>query len=127
MKITKRDGRKVEFDKSKIEQAVVKAALAEQMDDISANNLGKRIAQSVAKSLENEGKAFVDIESVQDEVEEALMQKHPSIAKAYILYREKRTKMRRIHSQSSVSLIKEYLKSADWRIKENSNMGFSLQ
>ncbi len=127
MKITKRDGRKVEFDKSKIEQAVVKAALAEQMDDISANNLGKRIAQSVAKSLENEGKAFVDIESVQDAVEEALMQKHPSIAKAYILYREKRTKMRRIHSQSSVSLIKEYLKSADWRIKENSNMGFSLQ
>ena len=102
MKITKRDGRKVEFDKSKIEQAVVKAALAEQMDDISANNLGKRIAQSVAKSLENEGKAFVDIESVQDEVEEALMQKHPSIAKAYILYREKRTKMRRIHSQTSI-------------------------
>lgn len=127
MKITKRDGRKVEFDKSKIEQAVVKAALAEQMDNISANNLGKRIAQSVAQSLENEGKAFVDIESVQDEVEEALMQKHPSIAKAYILYREKRTKMRRIHSQSSVSLINEYLKSADWRIKENSNMGFSLQ
>lgn len=126
MKITKRDGRKVEFDKSKIEQAVVKAALAEQMDDISANNLGKRIAQSVAQSLENEGKAFVDIESVQDEVEEALMQKHPSIAKAYILYREKRTKMRRIISGSATALVKEYLEGADWRIRENANGGFSL-
>lgn len=127
MKITKRDGRKVEFDKSKIEQAVVKAALAEQMDDISANNLGKRIAQSVAKSLENEGKAFVDIESVQDEVEEALMQKHPSIAKAYILYRHKKAKLRRVKAGAGVALIEEYLKNSDWRIKENSNMGFSLQ
>jgi ribonucleoside-triphosphate reductase (formate) len=127
MKITKRDGRKVEFDKSKIEQAVVKAALAEQMDDISANNLGKRIAQSVAKSLENEGKAFVDIESVQDAVEEALMQKHPSIAKAYILYRHKKAKLRRVKAGAGVALIEEYLKNSDWRIKENSNMGFSLQ
>lgn len=127
MKITKRDGRKVEFDKSKIEQAVVKAALAEQMDDISANNLGKRIAQSVAKSLENEGKAFVDIESVQDAVEEALMQKHPSIAKAYILYRHKKAKLRRVRAGAGVALIEEYLGGHEWRIKENSNMGFSLQ
>lgn len=127
MKITKRDGRKVEFDKSKIEQAVVKAALAEQMDDISANNLGKRIAQSVAKSLENEGKAFVDIESVQDAVEEALMQKHPSIAKAYILYRHKKAKLRRVKAGAGVALIEEYLGGHEWRIKENSNMGFSLQ
>ena len=127
MKITKRDGRKVEFDKSKIEQAVVKAALAEQMDDISANNLGKRIAQSVAKSLENEGKAFVDIESVQDEVEEALMQKHPSIAKAYILYRHKKAKLRRVKAGAGVALIEDYLGGQEWRIRENSNMAFSLQ
>lgn len=127
MKITKRDGRKVEFDKSKIEQAVIKAALAEQMDDISANNLGKRIAQSVAKSLENEGKAFVDIESVQDEVEEALMQKHPSIAKAYILYRHKKAKLRRVKAGAGVALIEDYLGGQEWRIRENSNMAFSLQ
>lgn len=127
MKITKRDGRKVEFDKSKIEQAVVKAALAEQMDDISANNLGKRIAQSVAKSLENEGKAFVDIESVQDAVEEALMQKHPSIAKAYILYRHKKAKLRRVKAGAGVALIEDYLGGQEWRIRENSNMAFSLQ
>ena len=127
MKITKRDGRKVEFDKSKIEQAVVKAALAEQMDDISANNLGKRIAQSVAQSLENEGKAFVDIESVQDEVEEALMQKHPSIAKAYILYRHKKAKLRRVKAGAGVALIEDYLGGQEWRIRENSNMAFSLQ
>ena len=127
MKITKRDGRKVEFDKSKIEQAVVKAALAEQMDNISANNLGKRIAQSVAQSLENEGKAFVDIESVQDEVEEALMQKHPSIAKAYILYRHKKAKLRRVKAGAGVALIEDYLGGQEWRIRENSNMAFSLQ
>ena len=127
MKITKRDGRKVEFDKSKIEQAVVKAALAEQMDDISANNLGKRIAQSVAQSLENEGKAFVDIESVQDAVEEALMQKHPSIAKAYILYRHKKAKLRRVKAGAGVALIEDYLGGQEWRVRENSNMAFSLQ
>lgn len=127
MQVLKRDGRKVEFDKTKIEEAITKAAIADKMDLISAKAVGKRITQAVVFDIQVEGGAIIDIEEVQDIVEEALMEKHPSIAKAYILYREKRTKMRRIHSQSSVALIDEYMQSADWRIKENSNMGFSLQ
>ncbi len=127
MQVTKRDGRVVDFDKTKIEGAIEKAAVAVNIDVISAKSMAKRITQSVLFDLEVEGKKTVEIEHIQDIVEEALMENNPTIAKAYILYREKRTKMRRIHSKSSVSLVTEYLKSADWRVKENSNMGFSLQ
>lgn len=127
MQVTKRDGRKVQFDRELIELAVEKAAVADGWGEIEARNMGRRVGHSVETSLANEGKYLLDIEHIQDVVEESLMTRYPSVAKAYILYREKRTKMRRINSEASVALINEYVGAADWRVKENSNMGFSLQ
>ena len=126
MQVVKRDGQLKNFEDSYIQKAVFKAANADGHDDISANNLATRIAKKVTRELEQEGKDVIDIEHVQDIVEEALSQKYPSIGKAYILYREKRTKMRRIISGSATALVKEYLEGANWRIKENANGGFSL-
>lgn len=127
MQVTKRDGRKVQFDRELIELAVEKAAVADGWGEIEARNMGRRIGHSVETGIANEGKYLIDIEHIQDVVEETLMVRYPSVAKAYILYREKRTKMRRINSEASVALINEYVGAADWRVKENSNMGFSLQ
>ena len=127
MQVTKRDGRKVRFDRELIELAVEKAAIADGWGEIEARNMGRRIGHSVETGIANEGKYLIDIEHIQDVVEETLMVRYPSVAKTYILYREKRTKMRRINSEASVALINEYVGAADWRVKENSNMGFSLQ
>lgn len=127
MNLIKRDGREVTFDKTKIEQAVTKAAVAENMDTISAKHLGKRIAQSVFQGFINEGKKSIGIEEVQDCVEEALMGRHPHIAKAYILYRHKKAKLRRVKAGAGVALIEDYLGGQEWRVRENSNMAFSLQ
>ena len=126
MQVVKRDGRKTEFDSKCIENAIRKAAIADGWDELSAKNVAKRITERVTHDIEEEAKTPVDIEHIQDIVESVLMEKHQSVAKAYILYREKRTKMRRIISGSATALVKEYLEGADWRIRENANGGFSL-
>ena len=127
MQVVKRDGRRTEFDSKCIENAVRKAAIADGWDELSAKNVAKRITERVTHDIEEEAKTPVDIEHIQDIVESVLMEKHQSVAKAYILYREKRTKMRRIKSKASVALVDAYLEAHDWRVKENSNTSFSLQ
>lgn len=126
MQVVKRDGRRTEFDSKCIENAVRKAAIADGWDELSAKNVAKRVTERVTRDIEEEAKTPVDIEHIQDIVESVLMERHQSVAKAYILYREKRTKMRRIISGSATALVKEYLEGADWRIRENANGGFSL-
>ena len=127
MQVIKRDGRKVDFEAKSIIEAVKKAAVADGWDDISANNMAKRVTQKVTQDLEAESKPVVEIEHIQDVVESVLMEKHQSVAKAYILYRNKKAKLRRVQAGGGVSLVQEYLSSSDWRIRENSNMEFSLQ
>ncbi len=69
------------------------------------------------------------IENIQDIVEEVLIKhEHDQVAKAYILYREKRTELR---SDTSVMLdvektMGEYLDRSDWRVNANANSGYSL-
>ena len=126
MQVVKRDGRRTEFDSKCIENAIRKAVIADGWDELSAKNVAKRITERVTHDIEEEAKTPVDIEHIQDIVEAVLMERHQSVAKAYILYREKRTKMRRIISGSATALVKEYLEGADWRIRENANGGFSL-
>jgi ribonucleoside-diphosphate reductase alpha chain len=92
-KIKKRDGRIVEFDKSKIANAVFKAFIATKSKD------GKRaeeIAAQVVKLIEERIPGIPGVEDVQDAVEEVLIKNgYATVAKAYILYREKRAQIRK--------------------------------
>ena len=127
MQVVKRDGRKVDFDSKCIENAIRKAAIADGWDELSAKNVAKRVTERVTHDIEEEAKTPIDIEHIQDIVESVLMEKHQSVAKAYILYRNKKAKLRRVQAGGGVSLVQEYLSSSDWRVTENANMQFSLQ
>lgn len=71
---------------------------------------------------------YPSVETVQDIVERVLMETdHFKTAKAYILYREQHAQLRRMISTESIDLVDKYLDRADWMVKENSNMDFSLQ
>ena len=91
MLVTKRDGRKEEFNSEKIVNAVIKAFIAvDGKVTPTANNISK----GIALTIENENKDF-DIEEIQDMVEDNLMSTNrKDVARAYILYREKRTRTR---------------------------------
>ncbi len=92
-KIKKRDGRIVDFDSTKIANAVFKAFIATKSKD------GKRaedIAKQVVEILEKRITGTPGVEDVQDTVEEVLIKNgYAGVAKAYILYREKRSQIRK--------------------------------
>ena len=82
--IRKRDGRIENFEKSKIVNAVLKAMNHEFVNDV-------KFANDVAEKIQNIEKDVIDVEEIQYLVEEELMQSpYKNVAKAYILYREKR-------------------------------------
>jgi len=92
-KIRKRDGRIVDFDQTKITNAILKALMAVQRKD---GDLAKKISNEVVKLVNErfEGKT-PSVENVQDIVEEVLIKNgYADVAKAYILYRQKRTELR---------------------------------
>lgn len=127
-KIKKRDDRIVDYDLSKIEIAIYKA-----MEAVGDPN--KKKAQKLALAVEKElNKRFHErsipaVEEIQDIVE-AILIKNNQIqpAKAYILYRDQHARIRDFQSLiDSDSLMEGYLVQSDWRVKENSNMAYSLQ
>lgn len=127
MKIQKRDGRIVDFDKVKIIHAVEKALASDGKAKEDYKNECVLIANAVEKAFAS-SPVVVTVEDVQDEVERNLMKIGLfDTAKKYVLYREQRTKMRRVKSKSSIELIKSYIEKNDWRVRENSNMNFSVQ
>lgn len=126
-KIQKRNGSIVDFNLGKIEAAIKKAAEAVgKQDTVTA----KVLSEDVLSELEG---AFRDriptVEEVQDQVEETLIRyDYADIAKAYILYREKR---REVREDKNVVVevekaVREYLEKLDWRVNANSNQGYSL-
>ncbi|NTW61755.1 ribonucleoside triphosphate reductase [Candidatus Saccharibacteria bacterium] len=125
IKVTKRDGRKVRFDVTKIEDAITKAGNAtEEFTSREANIITKR----VVKLLESIQSNVLSVEQIQDAVESTLLSsKYKRTAKAYIIYRDQHQKMREIALSSHVDLVDKYLAKLDWQVKENSNMSYSLQ
>ncbi len=124
--ITKRDGKKVEFNVRKITDAITKAgnATGEFGEDIAKVLTLKVLTLAAQLELGD----MPTVEQVQDIVEEVLLASpYKKTAKAYILYREQRKGVREITSKFNVDLVDQYLSRADWQVKENSNMGFSLQ
>jgi ribonucleoside-triphosphate reductase len=127
-KLVKRSGEVVNFEQEKITKAIYKAALSTKIDD---HHLAKKISDQVIMKINNKfhKNSIPAVEEIQDIVEEVLIEnKLISIAKAYILYREQHRQLRDISSATAdEKLMEDYLGRADWRLKENSNMSFSVQ
>ncbi len=127
-KLIKRSGEIVDFDQDKIGKAIYKAGLAVGIDD---RHLAKKLTDQVTMRLNQKfhKNSIPAVEEVQDIVEEILIEnKLIKIAKAYILYRDQHRQLRDINtSTSDDKLLEDYLGRADWRLKENSNMSFSVQ
>ncbi len=128
-KVIKRSGRVVDFDQSKITNAVLKA-FRETGEGSVAD--AKKVSDKVVRLLnKNFKKGYVpEIEEIQDLVERVLMiLDFDETAKAYIIYREQRRKIRESEEtlKEAVDLVDQYIQEIDWRVKENANMSYSLQ
>jgi len=96
-KVKKRDGSEVPFDSQKITEAVRKAAVEVIQDQKKAKSIAVKVTETVIKNLS--AKKIPDIETIQDEVESALMEAgYNKIARAYILYRSDRSRIRKSKS-----------------------------
>ena len=124
--IKKRDGRTVKFDRKKIEKAIEKAGLdTGEFDAAQAVELTDKVLGVLETRNQ---KRLPSVEDIQDIVEDALIDsKFKKTAKAYIIYRDQHKKLREITSNAHVDLIDKYLENLDWKVNENSNMGYSLQ
>lgn len=126
--IRKRNGRIVDFDQIKITDAIHKATEAVGKAD---KHLAKKFSDQVVAQINDKfhARSIPAVEEIQDIVEETLISNRQiRTAKAYILYRDQRARLREMKSMvNSVDLMDSYLKQTDWRVKENSNMSFSLQ
>lgn len=127
--VRKRDGRLENFDPPKIEQAIFSAAKAVGGEDIEKAREITRQAISFLEVL-YKGNRVPTVENIQDLVEKILIENgHAKTAKAYILYREQHSKLRetRVLLKDAVNMVDNYIQQKDWRVKENANMGYSLQ
>lgn len=128
IKVKRRDGRIVKFNQEKITEAIYKAVTAVSEED---GKLSKKLSNQVVKIINRRFENKIPhIEEIQDIVEEVLIEADlVEVAKAYILYREQRRKIREtvIASLESLDMVDQYLKEVDWEVKENANMTYSLQ
>ena len=126
--VLKRDSKLEPFDQERITVAIWKAAKAVGGKD---REQAKRISDEVVALLNKQygDDGVPTVEEVQDLVEKRLIENgHASTAKAYILYRKQHTDMRELAALlSSSDMVDQYLEVEDWRVKENSNMSYSLQ
>jgi ribonucleoside-triphosphate reductase (formate) len=125
--IKKRDESVVEFQSEKIIKALVKALIASKEDGQKANLIGEKIV-SIANVVYK--KSIPSVENIQDLVEQTLINEgYLATAKAYILYREQHAQLRKTKDilADALNLVDNYLGESDWKVKENSNMGYSLQ
>jgi anaerobic ribonucleoside-triphosphate reductase len=126
--VRKRDGKLEPFDQERITNAVWKAAKA-----VGGKNReqSKFISDEVMAELRSRfgEDGCPTVEEIQDIVEKRLIENgRAQTAKAYILYRKQHQDMRELAALlSSSDLVDQYLEIADWRVKENSNMSYSLQ
>lgn len=95
VKVIKHDGRVEDFDHSKIDKAVAKAAeevrtLAKTAEEANIDTPNVHLSYGDG----NKGVTIVGVDTIHDDVERELMKLTPAVAKAYILYREKRTEVR---------------------------------
>ncbi len=127
-KVIKRDGELVNFQIEKISAAITKAfdALNKEYHPDVINLISLRVASDFEAKVKD-GK--VTVEDIQDSVEKVLSEcGYADVAKAYILYRRQREKVRNVNSTllNYRDLVDNYLKINDWRVKENSTVTYSV-
>ena len=126
--VIKRDGQIAEFDLTKISDAVAKAfeATQKQYNKDMIDLLSLRVTSDFQDKIKNNQ---IDVESIQDSVENTLVQAgYGDVAKAYILYRKQREKIRNMKSTilDYKEIVDSYVKVEDWRVKENSTVTYSV-
>lgn len=116
----------MQFDSSKITAAIAKAGSAtEEFGEREAKKLTLRVL-TLAHEIRLD--PVPEVEEIQDIVERVLLDSpFYKTAKAYILYREQHAQIRKIATKANVDLVDTYIQKLDWKIKENSNMCYSLQ
>ena len=127
-KVIKRDGKIVDFDLSKINVAITRAFEAKE---INYNpNIIDFLTLKVTADYEPKIKEDkIQVEDIQDSVEQVLVQAgYTDVAKAYILYRKQREKIRNMKSTilDYKDVVDSYVKVTDWRVKENSTVTYSV-
>ena len=126
--VEKRDGAVAEFQLSKISDAIGKAFEAEQKN-YSRDMLDMLALRVTADFQEKIREDRIQVEKIQDSVENVLIQcGYGDVAKAYILYRKQREKMRNMKSTilDYKEIVNSYVKVEDWRVKENSTVTYSV-
>ncbi len=127
-KIRKRDGSVVPFILDKITEAIWNAAKAVGgKDKERAKKISELLMQELGKKYGE--REIPEVEDVQDLVEKVLIEEgHAKVAKAYILYRKSHEELRNVKGLfDTIEVVDDYIGLNDWMVKENSNMGFSLQ
>lgn len=126
--VIKRDGERVDFTLTKISDAIMKAFTA--TDKQYSNDIVDLLALRVSADFQNKVKdGAIHVEEIQDSVERVLGQAgYEEVAKAYILYRKQREKMRNMKSTilDYKDVVNSYVKVEDWRVKENSTVTYSV-
>lgn len=128
MQVIKRDGEKAEFTLTKINDVIMKAFRATQKN--YTNDIIDLLALRVTADFQDKVREeSVHVEDIQDSVERVLGQAgYEEVAKAYILYRKQREKMRTMTSTilDYKEVVNGYVKVEDWRVKENSTVTYSV-
>ncbi|MCR4690380.1 MAG: ribonucleoside triphosphate reductase [Lachnospiraceae bacterium] len=128
LNVVKRNATVAEFDLNKIKDAIMKAFVATDMQ--YTNDIIDLLALRVTADFQEKVKENqIDIETVQDSVERVLEQTgYTDVAKAYILYRKQREKLRTMKSTilDYKDVVNSYVKVEDWRVKENSTVTYSV-
>ena len=127
-RVLKRDGVTVDFDISKISAAIIKAfeALNKNYHPTVINMLALQVSADFESKIKD---GIVAVEDIQDSVEKVLSDAgYADVAKAYILYRKQREKVRNVNSAllNYKDLVDNYLQINDWRVKENSTVTYSV-
>ena len=126
--VLKRDGRVADFNIAKIKDAITMAfdACEKQYHPDTVDFLALKVTADFEPKIED-GK--ISVENIQDSVESVLIKAgYDEVAKAYILYRKQHEKMRNINATmlDYKAIVDNYLKVADWRVKENSTVTYSV-
>ena len=126
--VIKRDGALAEFDIAKISAAITKAFEAQnkQYHPSVIDLLALKVTSDFEGKIKND---LIAVEDIQDSVESVLIQAgYDDVAKAYILYRKQREKVRNMKSTilDYKALVDSYVKVSDWRVKENSTVTYSV-
>ncbi len=126
--VTKRDGKIVGFEISKISEAIRKAfeAVNKQYHPTVIDLLALKVTADFEPKIKND---MIAVEEIQDSVEAVLSEAgYADVAKAYILYRKQREKLRNMKSTilDYKDTVDSYVKVTDWRVKENSTVTYSV-